>query len=339
MTAIPTRKTTFLALCLASTAAPAVAQHEHGDFCDPETSVAEPVLGVGDFDGDGTVTESDVQALRDEIEQDRYAAFHDLNADGRLDEADVERARAEIGTESSEIDRQLASAFEETRAYRDIGAAIADGYGPGTQSFHGHGAHWFRHPSTGALDYGFDPGAPEGLNYDAQRNLWAVFYYVGESPRRQDGSRFPPGHDFRPMMEAPEGFAGAQDTWHFHAGACFEGLDYQNPTLNPEDLDFTEGLSPSECLPKTESGEFDTSSTKWTPKFYMLHAWIYELNPCGTFAGAHPRLAPQSPEPQDFRPQGKVDTFDPHEDFPFEGGTLCAWLTETDEAPAFCSQG
>lgn len=335
---------TLLALCLTMTPGALSAQHQrasaHEHFCDPETATATPVLGKADFDGDGTVTEADLSLLRDQVGADDYIAFFDLDADGDLDDGDLSMAQSQSGEQSSELDRQLAYAYQGTRAYRDREVAISDRFLPVTQFAHGHGAHWLKHPETGGMSYSFVPGKPAGLNYDDEGRLWAVFYYAGQTPRAPDGSLYAPGDGFRPLADAPEGFVGDQDVWHFHSGACIEGLAYSDPVMEPEGLNFREGVSPRECLPATGDGQLDTSSTKWNAKFHMLHAWIYEQNPCGTFAGAHPELMPDAMDPATALNEGeKIDPREPHPDFAFEGGTLCAWLAETGDAPEFCQRG
>src|SRR5574338_864433 len=50
---------------------------------------AAPIMQVGDFDGDGTVTGADVDALSAFKDSGDYAAFYDMNADGKLDSKDV----------------------------------------------------------------------------------------------------------------------------------------------------------------------------------------------------------------------------------------------------------
>ena len=291
----------------------------------------EPALSVGDFDGSGEVTKKDILLLKAQVASDEYIAFFDRNADGILDQEDIAITKSERGLQSQPADQELAMLFHNTKHYRDRQRAIEAGFIPATPAFAGHGEHWIKHPNAGLLSYTFIPAHPAGLNYDEEGRLWGVFYYIGPSPSRPDGSKFPPQHEFQPFMAPPPGFTGDRDHWHSHVGTCFRGLDYENPTLNAEELMFSEGLSPRECLPE------DKDSGVWNPKFYMIHAWIYALNPNGTFAGAHPHLAQHAPPEESARPHGRVDPLDPHPDYPFKGGTLCAWLAEAERAPDFCT--
>lgn len=322
----------------AGAAGSAFAQHGHLEFCAPG-STPSPVLSTSDFDGNGTVGPQDVRLLTEQIRAGQYIAFFDRNADHALDAKDVAIARKEAGAVSTALDRELAAAYHGSKAYRHVQGAIADGFVPWTESLFGHGSHWVQRPERGTLDYTFKPGAPEGLNYDAEGRLWAVFYYVGPSPTRLDGSKYPPGDAFKPFSQPPEGFCGDADVWHHHAGGCFRGLNYEQPNMDPARLSFREGISPRQCLAacSVARGLPVSSNAKWTPEFHMLHAWIYELNPCGTFAGTHPALAKQSLHPSAIAPNGHRHAADPHPDYPFAGGMLCAWLGELGSVPAFCS--
>lgn len=331
-----------LAAVLAASGGSALAQadHEHAGFCAPETR-AKPVLSTSDFDGDGTVTRKDLRLLRQQVRSGQYIAFFDRNADRALDRKDIAIALAETGSASTQLDQQLAAAYQGSKAYRNIRSAIRAGFVPWTPSFHGHGTHWVQRPEKGSLGYAFDPGAPEGLNYDARGRLWAVFYYSGPSPTRLNGDKYPPGDSFVPFAHLyGEGFAGDQDEWHHHNGACFKGLNYERPTLDARKLSFRQSLSPKQCLPASAvaQGLPVSPDVKWTPQFHMLHAWIYELNRCGTFAHAHPDLAPGSPPLESSLPTPDVDPQAPHPAFPFARGTMCSWLGELGQTPAFCAQ-
>lgn len=333
------RFTATIVTILAASTGSAYAQHGHLEFC-AAGSKPTPVLSTSDFDGDGTVTRKDIALLAEQIGSADYIAIFDRNADRVLDQKDTIIARAEAGAASRAVDRELAAAYQGTKAYRNLRGAIADGFVPWTESLFGHGSHWVQRPERGTLDYRFNPGAPEGLNYDANGRLWAVFYYSGPSPTRLDGTKYPPGDRFRPFSQAPEGFCGDADVWHHHAGGCFKGLNYEQPNMDPAKLSFREGISPRQCLAgcSTERGLPVTSNAKWTPEFHMLHAWIYELNPCGTFAGTHPALATTSLHPAAIAPNGHMHTADAHPNYPFAGGVLCSWLGELGPVPAFCAR-
>lgn len=332
-------RATLATFLLAASIGSALAQHGHLEFCAPGSKPA-PVLGTSDFDGDGTVSQKDIALLADQIAARQYIAFFDRNADHALDAKDMAIAGTELGSASAPLDRELAAAYHGTKAYRQLSNAVASGFVPWTETLYGHGAHYVQRPDMGVLDYTFNPGRPEGLNYDASGRLWAVFYYVGPSPTRLDGTKYPPGDSYKPFSQAPEGFCGEADVWHHHAGGCFKGLNYEQPTMDPAMLSFREGLSPQQCLAScaVQKGLPVTSNVKWTPEFHMLHAWIYALNPCGTFAGTHPELAKNALHPAGIAPNGHIHASNTHPDYPFVGGTLCAWLAQLGQKPQFCAQ-
>ncbi|MBS1304094.1 hypothetical protein [Loktanella sp. SALINAS62] len=316
-----------------------VQEHGHAAFCDTSEAEPTPVLNVADFNASGEVSEEDVLLIQEHVDASDYVAFFDRNADGQLDESDVELARQEIGSQSSPRDKQIALAYQHTESFRDQETAIRKGYAPFTEVLHGHGSHWAQNPEGGSQGYSFIPANPLGLNYASDGSLWGVFYYIGPSNKRPEGGMYPPRQEFRPLSEAPEGFEGDDDIWHWHAGACFVGLDTDNPSLDPAEYQFLERLSPSECLERTkEAGNEQIEDPNWVPEFHMVHVWLYELNPCGTFAGAHPNLDREAPDPTTaiIFPERHPDA--PHPDFDFEGGTMCAWLRETGETPEYCSQ-
>jgi hypothetical protein len=310
------------------------AQHGHGHSCDPETAVAEPILSVSDFDGDGIVGESDVHLVAAQVQSGDYIAFYDRNADYQLDGRDIAATARDkdAGAASTAMDQQLAAAFWGSVAYRNRDDAIADSFIPFTPAFFGHGEHWAVHADTGLLDYRFDAGTPQGLNYDTDGNLWAVFYYFGANPNTGN---------FNPLAQAPAGFDGHEDMWHHHAGACLLGIDYNDPRMAAEDLNFVECVGPGTCgytaYVSGYGGDF-----RWNPQFYMLHVWLYELNPCGTFAGAHPDLEPNQPDPGTANPTGhacsigdKVDANnDGYDDqYPYSPvPQFCRWMAEIGQS-------
>jgi hypothetical protein len=311
---------------------PLVAQAQHGHHCDPETAVAEPILSVSDFDGDGEVGWNDLKLVIKQVARRDYIAFYDRNADYRLNGRDILATIRDWGAASSTMDQQLAAAFWGSVAFRDQQAAIDAGFIPFTQAFAGHGQHWAVHADTGLLDYNFDASAPEGLNYDLDGNLWAVFYYVGATPD---------ANNFNPLAQVPEGFDGHEDMWHHHAGACLMGIDYDDPRMDPETLSFMECIGPGSCglaaYMNGYGGDF-----RWNPQFFMLHVWLYELNPCGTFAGAHPDLEAGSPDPATANPTGHAcsiaDVVDTDEngaddDYPYSPvPQFCRWMSEIGQS-------
>lgn len=233
------------------------AGHGHG-MC-PE--MPSPVLSVGDFNGDTIVDGVDVKELAERIARRDNLAFFDINADREVDTRDLLQVARQIGARSTPLDQELAAVFRATERYRDIRNAIEDGFAPATQSAIGHGVHWGR---FALLDDRLELTQPEGLNYSEDGELLAVFYAVQPGGPRPD--------------QPPEGFTG-EEGWHYHVGACFNGVNTEDPSYDWRTLSF------EECVPRAEC-----EAEGWYEKFYMLHVWLYDLNRCGVFGGINPRI-------------------------------------------------
>jgi hypothetical protein len=262
------------------------ARHEagHAEVCNPLTAMPEPVLTVADFNGNGVVDAQDLMAVIVQVTSGDYIAFFDRNADYQLDVRDVLLTFYELGNTSTGRDRQLAQAFHGTRRYRNLLTALGHGYIPFTPAAQGHGIHYALHPSRREREPGFHPEAPIGLNIDDKGNLWGVFYSIGHERGPEDI-----------LTTAPEGFVGEEDEWHSHVGACLLGVNLDRPTYDPAALDFRQCLTREQCAITAQRLGYEHYD--WSAKFYLLHAWLYALNPCGTFAVSHPFLMPGAMDP------------------------------------------
>jgi hypothetical protein len=294
----------------------------------PEDAVAQPILSVADFDGDGTVDTDDVTLISHQVGGDEYIAFFDRNADGQLDGRDVSDTARNRGAASTPLDRQLAALFWATEMYRDKNNAIAAGFRPFTQPLMGHGQHYARMPfrvtATGLdptyvnnLDTVLHVEDPEGINYDENGNLVAVFYYHGVDIKRwvldpssraaltqqsialtmenmvTNGHITPgPGSTGHPRHL----FQSHDAMWHYHWGPCWDNLDYARMSFDVNHTPFfVQPQTPGECQSRATS---TTSRQGWVPGFNMLHVWLYKLNRCGVFAGTDPDVAQDAmPEP------------------------------------------
>lgn len=285
-------------------------------------SQAEPLLTVADFNGDGIVTGRDVAMIRQAINRGEYLAFFDRNADRQLDLADQHLTVDDMQESSTLLDQQIAAVFAVTEKYRALSVAQADGFRNFTQDAAGHGAHYARLPfildEHGVMDTTYENimddqveiTTPEGLTYDTDGNLAAVFYYHGYNVKElylaastgdQDAidsiiqSGLMMGYLMRDAYIDEEAFDGDADIWHSHIGVCWDGLDYiamQTPnTVHPY---FNQHMTPAQCAASVAP----SSSFVWNPSFNMLHLWLYNLNPCGKFAGLNPHVSPTAdPEP------------------------------------------
>lgn len=309
------------------------AQAQHPHTCDASGGVS-PVLSVPDFDGDGTVTPQDVALIGQQVDTGEYVAFFDLNVDGVLDGQDVAATAQARGEASSTLEQQLAELYWGTEKYRDIENAYADGYRPFTQILHGHGQHMTRLPIL-VTPTGLDPdyqnsqdgileiAKPEGLNYDENGNLIAVYYYHGidvkelvlaslggDIPRVQElfgeaivnsMTSAMSGGTWPPLYDSPEAL------WHQHWGACLDDLDYAAMSFDTShQVFYSENYEIGECLARVKAG----SRQGYTTAFNMIHVWLYKLNPCGIFAGTHPHASMGYQEEGAYDPRTTAEWFE-----------------------------
>ncbi|MFQ5645104.1 MAG: dockerin type I domain-containing protein [Thiogranum sp.] len=236
---------------------PASTAQAAGDTC---VAGAEPLLSVADFSGDGLVNNRDLALLGRVIQNNHYIAFYDRNTDGHINARDLDLANQDLGKASSDMDRDIAGVYWGTTSYRNLGQAALDGYEPATQVVAGHGRHWTQARLFREATYPDNPklNTPAGLNYDEDGVLQAVFW--GQPTAYPTGS-LPP----------PRIFSQSQ-TWHGHNQACVTNYGLI------ENVKYSENVDPAQC--ESSGGESDT--------FYMLHLWLYRLNPNGAFAMTHP---------------------------------------------------
>ncbi len=162
----------------------------HSDHSNHEDAqdLIKPLLSVTDFNGDGNVDNADVRDIIARYEavegEDLYHPLYDTNVNGEIDNYDIENVIHALGEDVPLLDQQIAQVTQATMKYYGSGGlenAIADGYLPGTPELMGHGIHY----SNPTLTYEvwnleeLDIERPVGLNYDAEGNLLAVFYYRG----------------------------------------------------------------------------------------------------------------------------------------------------------------
>lgn len=272
----------------------------------------QPLLTVADFNGDGTVNNTDLEDLSDRIINSNYHPLYDLNTDSVLSGADLDLALAMVGSEVPLLDQQIAQATQATMKYYGEGGlerAFADGYGFFTHEWNGHGIHLFNPIITSLFGNSTELviDQPVGLNFDAEGNLQAVFYI--RLPKLLSGAEqnplnanfllnqeyqinnqitIDPNDDFPPNSFDTL----TEDDWHTHENVVISGLGSQDYNL----LYFEESL-PSEdfnarIANKIENGElfFPLSDYIQSPKFWMLHGWFHTLNTEGVFGNLNPDL-------------------------------------------------
>ena len=274
-------------MALAAFGLPAAASAQHGGHGECNEYV-EPILSVADVNADGVVDGDDVSDVAERVGGD-YHPLYDLNADGRIDDRDVVAATRDVGEPVPLRDTQLATAALETIQFYGPGGyyrALAAGYIPFTGTFYGHGAHLLNFHRIYYDE--FNVANVPGLNFDENGNLVAVFYI--RTIARDETGLFPDPADDHPPMVSFDGLMGHD--WHTHEGVWISGLG----SLSPAGIDFEQGLPPSEIICRVTSiggpqNLFPNSQYMFSPKFYMLHAWVHKINSCGVFAGTDPEVA------------------------------------------------
>jgi hypothetical protein len=161
-----------------------------------------------------------------------------------------------------ELDAQLAAARRSVKGIVTTADAEARGYVPVTLDLAFLGVHYLK-PEY--LDRPFAPDRPTHLIFDRdgpEGRLIGLMYYV------ETGG------------DAPEGFAGPNDSWHNHQAACMgDGI-----MLALDDVT-TATCSRLGGVVTPLSAEF---ASRW-----MVHVWVVpgNTNPWGVFADGNPALA------------------------------------------------
>jgi len=234
---------------------------------------AKPLLSVADFSGDGIVDNTDLMLLGNVIDKGKYIAFFDRNVDGKVNLKDVNAASQDLGSASTDLDREITEVYWATTKYHALGTAALDGYVPFTPVAVGHGRHWLQPFTFASSAYPNEPqrAKPEGLNYNKDGQIQAVYW--GQSALTDSSGHIisePPADFFTP------GSANEPINWHHHENACITNLGFIDK------VHYQEGVSPVQCIQR--QGLADGISTS----FYMMHLWLYYLNPNGAFSMTHP---------------------------------------------------
>ncbi|MDH5324872.1 MAG: dockerin type I domain-containing protein [Gammaproteobacteria bacterium] len=277
------------------------------------TGSAPPILNVADFNGDGVVSDADIVIIRKVIEKENYYAFYDLNADGRLNRQDILKAKQDLGLRSQPTERFLAYMFHRNKQYQLIDTAeelSATGFAAITPALSGHGEHWDDFIQDGEADI----WNPDGVNYSAESHTVKGMYWNKSAiPVFEQGATdYPtPGGQWQSQRvvgfaDHPPRFTGSPDEkWHTHAGLCItaEGT-FENPVIS---LNQHTTFEECQSLPSI----YKDPNTNLNPWFniWMLHAWMFDLNPNGVFAGTHPCADPNAPSESSINGDRPVPSF------------------------------
>lgn len=292
----------------------------------------EPLLSVADFNSDGDVTYGDIIMLKSALHEKKYIALYDRNADGKFNRQDLYQAWSELGQLSSKTDQQLAKMYQRFRHIQGVsGHAQIDSmnYAPFGGALAFHGQHWLN--SAGQFSIAglrtADPFIAEGLNVTSDgSSVPALFWGEQAVPLFNDPTAAgglstldwpsPTGVWNSQQVQAfadspPDFFADTtEDQWHKHAGACITVQDLGNGPVHIID----QHMSNAECqaTPSLQKTVFNGQEINPWGNFWMLHAWMFELNPNGVFGNVHPCIDPDAPSESDVNGDRVVPPFFQH---------------------------
>lgn len=271
---------------------------------------AQPLTSVADFDANGVVDRKDIRTLAKHIGKKKpYYALYDVNADGKLDRKDLRQAIGDTRKTSTKADQELATFYnrfkslQTVRGYTELGELA---YSPIPAALRGHGVHWFSNAGMASM-MGHkqpDPMLAEGLNVSTdERRVHALFWASPAVPVFDNGATdYPTGENWKDgrvisFSNMPTKMTSrADEMWHKHGGLCMP-LKYvydesENRTLIGEAHQYT---TYNECQAmQNDVSMLPDGSVMWA-NFYMLHMWLYDLNPNGFFAGRHPCVEQNAP--------------------------------------------
>lgn len=236
------------------------AEHEesgdHDDHSEESMDHSEEEMDHGD--GEHEASAADVASGFDKLKNGHHAA--------------IEVAELDAATQA-ELDAQLAITREVAETYPTVADATAAGYRRAGPFSPGLGVHYTLQNGKGLN--------PDGLmDEDDLRNPLSIIY----------SSHEPDGHIVGFMYyamtgEAPEGFAGGNDFWHYHTAICITRADDGGiDAPYGADADVTE----EQC---TAVGGSLMNQTQ-----YMVHVWTvpgYEMTDAdgGVFGEANRKVA------------------------------------------------
>lgn len=293
---------------------------------------SQMLLTVADFNADGRVTYKDMAMIRLAMYDKKYAAIYDRNADGKLDRGDLYKAWSELGQVSTTTDQQLAKMYQRFRHFQDVsghGEVMSMNYQTIGGTFAFHGQHWLNTAGQFAVAglREADPFIAEGINVTSDgQSVPALFWGDGAVPLFNDPSA-PDGlstldwpspngvwnfERVQAFADTPPDFfpSTTDDNWHTHAGLCVTTQDLGN---GPEFVT-EQHLSNAECQarPNLQKFEFNGQMINQWGNFWMLHAWLFKLNPNGVFGNVHPCVDPDGASEHDINGDRVVPPFFQH---------------------------
>jgi len=270
-----------------------------GDNDQTICGAVKPLLSVADFNGNGIVDQDDIKLITNAKKKELYFALFDVDTNGKVDDEDISIVTGQLGLTSQPIDQQLAFLFNRNKQFQlveDSSELTAMGYFEIVSSLAGHGEHWddFVDP----VDANFL--RPNGLNVPkANNSVSGVFWFVDAAPVFEFGATdYPtPGGEWETQQviafdgAAPKIFASPHEHWHTHAGLC---TTVEMGATGPEII-VNQHMTFSQCQELPSLAKDSVTGDNFWANVWMLHAWLFDLNPNGVFGGTHPCVDPDSP--------------------------------------------
>lgn len=302
----------FATLLLTSVAVQtAYADDDKAKICN---GYAPPIMTTADFNGDGIVNEDDVVLISKARKKEIYYPFYDLNADGKINRLDIRMTRDQIGQTSSNSERLIAKIFHGTKQYQTVESPqelVAMDYLKLAESLAGHGEHWFDIAQGGE-----NPFYRPGLNFSHDRNqVMGMYWAIDAIPVFENGATdYPaPGGDWEDSRVIA--FAGTppkytdrpDEKWHTHAGLC---ITMEMGNSGPQ-MVLNQHTTYAQCQQRPSLIKPDGVHNMWS-NLWMLHAWMFDLNPNGLFANTHPCADPDAPLEETINGDREVPPFFKH---------------------------
>lgn len=258
----------------------------------------KPLLSVADVNANGTVDLDDIKLITIAKNTEQYIALYDFDTNGKIDDADIDIATSQIGQKSLKVDQQIALLYNRNKQFQFVSTTAeltAMGYVGLPPALAGHGEHWV--DLKGPLQA--DPLRPEGINVPSTHDqVSGLFWGINATPVFESGATdYPtPGGAWETQRvvsfsdKVPKFFDSPDAIWHKHAALCITG----NATANGTSFNMYQYMTFAECKAKPSIVKNPKTGENYWVNIYMLHAWIFDLNPKGVFANTHTCVDPNA---------------------------------------------
>lgn len=268
---------------------------------------AQPLISVPDFNADGIVDANDVSTLAKNVGNKSYYALYDLDTDGKLTGSDVDIAANSLGQVSTVTDQEIATIYNRFKFLQNVQGneqLTSLGYFSIPPALNGHGTHWFNSAGIASMLGYKQPSiyTAEGINISTDRqkvhaNFWAKPATLVFANGATD---YPTGENWKDSQvisfsDTPPALTSHPDeNWHKHGGLCMTVLhstDANGNLVRAGSANQHTTFNECQAIPNDEPQP--DGSNMWG-NFWMVHMWLYDLNPNGFFAGKHPCVDPDA---------------------------------------------